>query len=162
MHPLATYEAALELGKIGMGASWIARELAVPRATIAGWLRRGRQGRRPEPPHPLPEASYSYLLGLYLGDGHIARGGHGQHVLSIACDNSYQGIIDAAATAIQTVRPGASVPRQVRPDHGRTHVICVSRWWPVLFPQHGKGRKHTRPIVLAVGSGESRRPSPRP
>lgn len=133
-----------------MDASWIARELAIPKGTIQGWLRRGRQGRRPEPPRPLPEKPYAYLLGLYLGDGHIARGGHGQHVLSIACDNSYPGIIDAAATAIQAVRVGASVLRHARPHHGCTHVICVSRSWPVLFPQHGPGRKHTRPIVLTA------------
>jgi hypothetical protein len=160
MHPPATYEAALELGTIGMDASWIARELAIARATIVNWLRRGRKGRRREPPRPLPETPYAYLLGLYLGDGHIARGGHGQHVLSIACDNSYPGI-NAAATTMQTVRPGASVLRQVHPHHGCTHVFCVSRWWPVLFPQHGLGRKHTRQIVLtdwqrAITSAEPR------
>ena len=36
-----------------MNASWIARELDVPRGTIVRWLRRGRHGRQPEPPRPV-------------------------------------------------------------------------------------------------------------
>ena len=149
MHPPETYEAALELGEIGMDASWIAEELGVPRGTIAGWLRRGRCGRRPDPPRPLPDGPYAYLLGLYLGDGHIARGGHGQHVLSIACDAAYPGIIETASAAITAVIPGASVFRRLHPQSRCIRVVCVSRWWPVLLPQHGDGRKHLRPIVLA-------------
>jgi hypothetical protein len=131
-----------------MDASWIAEQLAVPRGTIARWLRRGRQGRRPDPPRSLVEAPYAYLLGLYLGDGHIARGGHRQHVLSIACDRAYPRIIDSVASAMEAVIPACSVFRREHPVHSCTRVIAVSRWWPVLFPQHGAGRKHTRPIVL--------------
>jgi hypothetical protein len=148
VHPLEVYEAALELGRIGMDPSWIAREVRVPGATVRGWLLRGRQGRQPEPPRPLPQRPYAYLLGLYLGDGHIARGGHGQHVLSIACDSAYPRIIDAASAAVRAVVPGAGVTLRHHPRHRCTRVVCVSRWWPVLFPQHGPGRKHDRPIVL--------------
>jgi hypothetical protein len=104
VHPRETFAAALELRTIGMDASWIARELVVPRRTVDHWLRRGRPGRVPNPPRPLAEEPFAYLLGLYLGDGHIARGGHGQHVLSIACDSAYPGIIEAASTARALVR----------------------------------------------------------
>jgi hypothetical protein len=150
VHPAETYAAARELGEIGMDASWIARELVVPRGTIVRWLQGGRQGRRPEPPRPLPEAPYAYLLGLYLGDGHIARGGHGQHVLSIACDRAHPGIIEAARAAVQTVVPTCSVFFREHPRANCTRVVAVSRWWPVLFPQHGPGRKHERPIRLSA------------
>lgn len=131
-----------------MDAAWIARELCVPRGTVAGWLRRGRGGRVPNPPRVLAEAPYAYLLGIYLGDGHIARGGHGQHVLTIACDAAYPGIVATASDAVVAVVPGASVLRRDHPRHRCTRIVCVSRWWPVLFPQHGPGRKHLRTIAL--------------
>ena len=28
-------------------------------------------------------------------------------------------------------------------------VISCSRWWPVLFPQHGSGAKHARHLSFA-------------
>ena len=31
---------------------------------------------------------------------------------------------------------------------GMTEVKSYSKHWPCLFPQHGPGRKHGRPIVL--------------
>jgi hypothetical protein len=149
VHPAETYAAARELAEIGMDASWIARELDVPKGTIVHWLRRGRHGRQLQPPRPLPEAPYAYLLDLYLGDGHIARGGHGQHVLTIACDRAYPGIIEAARAALRGVVPACSVLLREHPQANCTRVVAVSRWWPVLFPQHGPGRKHERPIALA-------------
>lgn len=32
---------------------------------------------------------------------------------------------------------------------GCTEVICWSKHWPCRFPQHGPGKQHERPIVLA-------------
>ena len=38
-----------------------------------------------------------------------------------------------------------------------THVdvSCYSKQWPMLFPQHGPGKKHERPIVLAPWQEEA-------
>lgn len=72
MHALGLREGALELYAIGMTPGWIARELGVPRRTVGHWLNRPRPARRLESARPLPQEPYSYLLGLYLGDGHIA------------------------------------------------------------------------------------------
>jgi hypothetical protein len=33
----------------------------------------------------MDESSYAYLLGLYLGDGHIVHGPRDVYVLAIAC-----------------------------------------------------------------------------
>ena len=38
--------------------------------------------------------------------------------------------------------------------HHCFRVYSGWRLWPVLFPQHGPGRKHTRPIVLAAWQWE--------
>lgn len=47
---------------------------------------------------------YVYLLGLYLGDGNIARSGR-TYALSVTLDSRYPGIVDAAASAIREVVP---------------------------------------------------------
>ena len=35
------------------------------------------------------------------------------------------------------------------PSAGLHELKSYSKHWPCLFPQHGPGKKHTRPIVLA-------------
>jgi hypothetical protein len=77
----------LELVRAGWNDCEIARETGIPRQTILDW----RSGRTPDfdrvytrtfpngwvclvcrgDPLALPQPSYTYLLGLYLGDGYI-------------------------------------------------------------------------------------------
>jgi hypothetical protein len=45
---------------------------------------------------------------------------------------------------------------------GCTIVGCITRQWLHLFPQHGPGRKHTRPIVLEPWQVELVQQDPRP
>jgi hypothetical protein len=47
---------------------------------------------------------------------------------------------------MSTIRPDNKVSTQQRV--GCTEVMCCSRHWPCLFPQHGLGKKHTRRIEL--------------
>jgi hypothetical protein len=94
----------------------------------------------------LDGAAYAYLLGLYLGDGCIAKGRKGVYVLQVACCNDWPGLIDAARAAMSTVMPTSSVFRV--PRQGCTSVNSCSKHWPCLFPQHGPGRKHERQIAL--------------
>ncbi|MFI0371668.1 helix-turn-helix domain-containing protein [Actinomadura sp. 1N219] len=91
--------------------------------------------------------AYSYLLGIYLGDGHIARQPNGVYRLEIACADAWPGLIDAAADAVSAVMSGARIGRRQRP--GCTLVGAYSKHWPCWFPQHGPGRKHERKIALA-------------
>src|SRR5262249_52117424 len=94
----------------------------------------------------LPAGTYSYLLGLYLGDGDISRNGS-SFMLRLTLDTAYPGIISEAAAAMEAVA-GRQVwinPRKV----SACAVVGVT-WgaWPCLFPQHGPGRKHSRRIAL--------------
>lgn len=100
----------------------------------------------------LDRAAYAYLLGLYLGDGHIARQPNGVYRLEIACADAWPGLIDAAAEAVGTVLPISRVGRRQRP--GCTLVGSYSKHWPCLFPQHGPGRKHERQIALVAWQQE--------
>ena len=93
-----------------------------------------------------PPAAYAYLLGQYLGDGHIVRCRKEVYRLEVACCRLYPAIIEECHTAISAVLAANHVGRRLRP--GIVAVGVYSRHLPCLFPQHGDGMKHTRPIVL--------------
>ncbi|BCJ63288.1 transcriptional regulator [Polymorphospora rubra] len=91
--------------------------------------------------------SYAYLLGLYLGDGHLVVSAK-VPVLSIACADTYPGLIDLCEQAMLTVLANR-VQRVQKKGKGYVAVQSYGKHWPCLLPQHGPGPKHLRPIVLA-------------
>jgi hypothetical protein len=91
-----------------------------------------------------PTTPYLYLLGQYLGDGHIAPVGR-SWVLRIACCDDYPGIMDEVERAMREI-VGGSVCRLA--GAGCTSVHSTTRQWLHVIPQHGPGRKHERRIVL--------------
>jgi hypothetical protein len=95
----------------------------------------------------MDESSYAYLLGLYLGDGHIVRGPRDVYVLAIACSDDWPGLMPAAREAMAAVMPASSVCGVKQT--GCTMIKSYSKHWACLFPQHGPGRKHQRKIELA-------------
>jgi hypothetical protein len=105
-------------------------------------------------------AVYAYLLGLYLGDGHLHWCGTWQ--LRVSLDLAYPGIIEEAASAIVAHTPHRRVARRSEP--GKNSVDLMAGWtdWPVLFPQCGPGPKHLRPIVLADWQQDIVAADPRP
>ena len=141
------------LGMLGNDLSdyEIARRTGVPRATVARWRTRPyRLLRVAAPPpddwRPLDAWAYSYLLGLYLGDGFIfAAGGHWAS-LRLYLDARYPLIIAAAEDAARRTAPTARITIGAKP--GCVVVTANDPVWPVAFPQHGPGVKHTRPIKL--------------
>ena len=140
----------------------IARATGIPRATVRDWrspryVKKGRTDPRFCPrcaDVPLPWAAYAYLLGMYLGDGMIAEHARGVKRLSIYCDSRYPVIVQEIAEAIEAVVPGKPAGRALHPRDAM--VIVSSYWthWPCLFPQHGRGMKHQRPIHLAAWQQE--------
>jgi hypothetical protein len=68
-------------------------------------------------------------------------------VLRVSCDQKYPGIVDDVERCIAAVHPDRPVHRVAAPGV----IVVQNGWkhWPCLFPQHGPGRKHDRPIVLA-------------
>jgi len=87
-----------------------------------------------------------YTLGLYLGDGCISRSQRVRH-LSITLDKKHPGIITRCCAGIDMLMPGQHASIHAQPT-GCVVVSHYSKHWPCLFPQHGPGRKHTRPIRL--------------
>jgi hypothetical protein len=90
--------------------------------------------------------AYSYLLGLYLGDGHISRI-RNTYRLRISSDAHYPDIIHSCSDALSILLPGNKVDIVKQQENCRV-VSCYSNHWPVFFPQHGTGRKHERAIIL--------------
>ncbi|BBX72663.1 hypothetical protein MSHI_05690 [Mycobacterium shinjukuense] len=141
----------------GMNDCAIARQTGIPRKTVWEW----RHCRSPICPRrasassacgidhdftALPPAAYTYLLGLYLGDGCISRNGRVWR-LRITLDDKYLGIIDRCRQAIDILMPEQRAATLRRPSNC-TEVSLYSKHWPCLFTQHGPGRKHLRPIRL--------------
>jgi hypothetical protein len=136
----------------------VSRLTRIPRSTVRDWRRglyavaqrstekahrkcRGGHDFSTQAPGP-----YSYLLGMYLGDGYIARS-RGVWRLRVTTDARYPGIIDECCRAMEEVLPGKRAYRLHRASRC-IEVSMYSKHWVCLFPQHGPGPKHKRPIRL--------------
>ncbi|MFJ8466948.1 helix-turn-helix domain-containing protein [Streptomyces swartbergensis] len=149
MYDISTRKRALALVAQGRSLNSVSRETGISRAAIRSWQDRLEPRTRMAPPDPGPpadECAYAYLLGLYLGDGCISGHPRGGYFLRVACADAWPGLIEQCREAIGKVRPGVSV--YVVRKQGCVAVTSYSRSWPVLFPQHGRGKKHERPVAL--------------
>ena len=97
----------------------------------------------------LNEHSYAYLLGIYLGDGHIATCPKGVYRLTIVQDQKYIGLISECNEAIQTLLIDHPKDVTFLQDLGCIRINSFWKHWPCVFPQHGPGRKHEREIRLS-------------
>jgi hypothetical protein len=154
MYSRSTVELALLLSEHNILDRENALICGVSIAAIRHW-RRGSRRSNPNDPEPrcprchdrsLDTPAYSYLLGLYLGDGHITLGRRGVYALSISCCDDWPGLADEAQQALEAVMPTSGVFRVQRV--GCQEIKSTSKHWPCLFPQHGPGRKHERKIEL--------------
>jgi hypothetical protein len=87
-------------------------------------------------------------LGLYLGDGSISKHARGVYRLRVFLDKKYPRIVAECVKSMQATVPGNKVHKLLTPSNCFS-VSAYTRSWPCLFPQHGSGPKHTRPIFLA-------------
>jgi hypothetical protein len=103
-----------------------------------------RPGWRPQSP-----AAYSYLLGAYLGDGHIVVFSPGSASLIITLNSTYPAIIAEVHEAVAAAFPEVGVHEFLRMGGSVTAVQANHPALPFAFPQHGPGKKHTRRIILS-------------
>jgi hypothetical protein len=162
MHEYQTVKDTLELiaqGKTPLEASIIK---GIKRRTIYGWLSGKRKSKekfigstfesiedRIDVFHTKLNdhefrSKYSYLLGQYLGDGHIIKTPR-SYKLSIYTTAKYLSIIDDVVDSMNVV-----VGRLVNmvSKRGCTDVHVYSNVLPNIFPQHGPGKKHNRNVEL--------------
>ncbi len=154
------YEAVRALLAEGHNDCEVSRRTGISRGTVKDWRHGvsarsnrsvGRKGVGYECSgehdfSDLPPSTYGYLLGMYLGDGCLSSRPRGVFQLRIVCDNRYPGIIDECCRAIEALMPKQRAYRLQR--KGCVEISMHSKHWICLFPQHGPGRKHNRPIHL--------------
>jgi hypothetical protein len=105
----------------GVNDCAISRRTGIPRGTVRSWRHERRWEQWPyadyssscqscgAPRHDfgvLPQ-EYVYLLGMYLGDGHIVECPRKVYRLTIAMDAKYPGIIGECSRAVAVMVPGA-------------------------------------------------------
>jgi hypothetical protein len=145
---------ALRLCRPGVTTREVARRMGIPERTVAHW----RSGDRRAESHARRrsancsrcsghdvDAPYAYLLGAYLGDGHITVAQR-TTCLWVYCSDAWPGVQREVREAIAAVMPSTSV--SVVQRTGCVAVKSYTKHWTCLFPQHGPGMKHTRSIGL--------------
>jgi hypothetical protein len=144
-------ESVLELIGAGVADREIARRTGVPRATVGYWRRnphRPRRFRGGDPDwRPADSAVYCYLLGLYLGDGHIVRKGRSSRIC-ITLDARHERLASEAGQALTTVFPDRPIARYASATIRKVELLVSDPSLPYAFPQCGPGKKHEREIRL--------------
>ena len=148
MHPDPTRREAISALESGASLSEVSRRVGVARSTLRAWRERALDDAgcaRCDRLSPTRGTGYAALLGYYLGDGCPSHY-RGSWALRVSCDRTLPGIYRDVTHQVQTVHPAGQVWHVRAPGV----VVVQSNWkhWPCLFPQHGPGRKHERPIVL--------------
>jgi hypothetical protein len=161
------YREILDLWEQGFAKKRIAIMTGIPRGTVSDCIVRFdsieglEKFRRERPDAPVAlrilkgdvnqehlgiREAYTYLLGMYLGDGYINKEPR-TYKLRIFLATAYPNIISMCLDTIQTLLPHNKASLfQGRGNY--VEVISLNNFWPEFLPQHGKGMKHTRPIIL--------------
>lgn len=156
----AERERAGELFLVGLNDGEISRRTGIPRTTVRDW-RSGKLADRGSGPfcgdcgeathgfQAVPAAAYCYVLGQYLGDGHVVYGDSTPR-LRIFMDLLHMNVAERCREAIRDVLGGAHVAFATPRKDRLLVVSSYSRAWPCLLPQCGPGRKQDRRIELAA------------
>ena len=163
MHDQEEVKKTLAFKDEGLNYNQISKLTGINRSTVRGWLR----GERKSKDEFIGSASkscndrigsffdelksnshfrsdYYYLLGQYLGDGHIVKTPR-SYKLRIFSSDCYGKIYDKIVDSIFTITNNKVNYIQ---KQGCKEVYVYSSIIPTLFPQYGPGKKHTRKIEL--------------
>jgi hypothetical protein len=159
VHAEEVQQAARALIVAGVSDSEIARRLGIARTTIRDWrrprdVRKARDERcercwRPMRPVRFIAADYAELLGLYLGDGYIGVLPRTER-LRIFLDARYPIVVGETEALLRRCFPAARLGRLSRHAGAMVVLWIYHGHLSCLFPQHGAGKKHERPIVLEL------------
>jgi hypothetical protein len=156
--PLAVKAEALALVALGVNDCEIARRLGIARTTVRDWrkpryvAKRGTDSACPRcgrtsRPIVISQYDYAELLGVYLGDGHIARLARTQR-LRICLNSRYEHLVQEVEGLLQRCFPANPTRRVLLHDGAEVVLDVYSSHLLCLFPQAGPGKKHERPIRL--------------
>lgn len=148
---------ALSLFAENNNASQTASKLLIPRHTVRAWVAGGvtrDEDSKIATISPLEfnleqKKAYSYILGLYLGDGCISKT-HKENVfrMRIILDTVYLTLNKYAIKNLQTIFPNNKVTITKVLNQNCVTLSVYSSLLPEVFPHTGLGMKHLRKIEL--------------
>jgi len=129
----------------------VARSMGVHHTTLQYYRnRKWKQGKVVER-QPIDvvvwKKHYSYILGLYLGDGNISLV-RKTYRLRITLDSIYPKVINMAIQSLEYLLPHNKVTVHGIKNSRAINVTVYSNRLPILFPQHDEGLKHDRDVTL--------------
>lgn len=135
MWPVGRQREVLQLVESGCSDREVARRTGVPRSTIGSWRREEARCSVGEPSwRPATPEGYCYLLGMYLGDGHIVAGGRSARI-AISLDAAHPGIVAEVAGALGEAFPGSPVRHYRLPAARAVELRLSNASLPYAFPQ---------------------------
>lgn len=149
------FDSVIELKEEGKNNSEISRITKIPRGTVKDWINNppkhftgniSKSSLKDEvinnkELHPI----YSYLLGLYLGDGYINKCER-TFRMRIALDKKYIKLNEYAVDNMKKLFIENKVG--IVNYENYINISVYNSQIPNLFPQHGKGVKHSRDVSL--------------
>ncbi len=165
VHSQATVSEAIRLrDNEGLGAREVARRLGLPVGTVRDW----HAGKLPWHSRPTSTGELRRVCPGCKQSGHNRDRLGREYVPTRPVSRRWKHletspwrlstssfprpeiprIVDECARSMQDTMPTSKVHRLITPSSCYS-VSAYSRSWPCLFPQHGSGVKHARPIYLA-------------
>jgi hypothetical protein len=137
---------------IGKNKSELSKKYGVPRATIQYWERVGipksSDDNTDYVESNIKENSklYSYILGLYLGDGYIDKiKDKNLYKIRISQDVKYEKLVELIRFSIGKFFGGSCFSIK---EKGCCQITLYKKNLNLYFPQHSRGYKHLREIKL--------------
>ena len=156
--------AVASLVEAGLNDCEISRRTGVPRSTIGHWRRAERRASvgtscatcgHPAHDFPaLPAPEYAYLLGAYLGDGHIARHARGVFGLTVYCSLMHINIAWWITLAAERVI-GRRASIRADPRDNLIYVQSYSSSGRACSPSTDPGSSTHGPSCSSTGSSAS-------
>lgn len=162
MRTIEEYQEVLKLKKEGLNNSQISKITKIPRPTVIGWVNGkinisdNKKNIEFNPKDYITsnnlESIYSYVLGLYLGDGYICQTSRTSK-LRIFLDIKYDNLNNHAINKLKSLLPNNKVGKLIKKNKLTNNPSFVEIYVhnndiKNLFPQNGLKKKHERNIIL--------------
>ena len=140
----------------GVSIRQIGKDLGVDYSTVTYWIKKNfSSGLRTKfvsqsdvldicQTYP---AHYAYMLGCYLGDGHIIKSPR-TYKLTIYNSEIHPEIISDQILSLKKLFPTNKINNYKQLHNKCVEVRVHNLSLPYYFPQHGPGKKHNRPIIF--------------
>lgn len=131
---------------------FLSRKFKIPRGTIQYWINNPRILDKTKENlidllNSVDKSAYSYILGVYLGDGNIDKMTK-TYRLRIALNINQDLVIDECYKNLKMLLPKNKISFNKQKNSNCGVISIYSNLLPILFPHLGNGRKHDRKIEL--------------